>query len=62
MNPEATSYPQKMEHSTGRHKKIKTLSVGPQTNIEELLTQCNNNQMQLRSRNNLKLPKRFQVI
>ena len=30
--------------------------------IKEPPSQCNHNQMQLRSRNNLKLPKRFQVV
>ena len=43
-------------------KHLKPYQLRPQTNIEELPTQSNNNQMQLRSRNNLKLPKRFQVI
>ena len=30
--------------------------------LKELPTQCNNSHMQLRSRNSLKLPKRFQAI
>ena len=43
-------------------KHLKPYQPRPQTNIKELSNQCNNNQMQLRSRNNLKLPKRFQII
>ena len=43
-------------------KHLKPYRLRPQTNIEELPTQYNNNQMQLRSRSNFKLPKKFQVI
>ena len=63
MNLEVTSYPQKMEHNTERLKKhLKSYQPRSQISVKELPTQCNNNYMQLRSRNGLKLPKRFQAI
>ena len=43
-------------------KHLKPDQLRPQTNIEELPAEYNSNQMQLRSRSNLKLPKRFHVI
>ena len=43
-------------------KQLKPYQPRPQTNVKELPTQSNNNHMQLRSRNSLKLPKRFQAI
>ena len=43
-------------------KHLKSYQPRSQINVKELTTQCNNNHMQLRSRNSLKLPKRFQAI
>ena len=43
-------------------KHLKSYQPRSQINVKELPTQCNNNYMQLRSRNSLKLPKRFQAI
>ena len=43
-------------------KHLKYYRPRSQVNVKELLTQCNNNHMHLRSRNSLKLPKRFQAI
>ena len=43
-------------------KHLKPYQPRLQTKVKGLPTQCNNYLMQLRSRNNLKLPKRFQVV
>ena len=43
-------------------KHLKFYQLKSQINVKESPTQCNNNHMQLRSRNGLKLPKRFQAI
>ena len=43
-------------------KHLKSYQQRSQISVKELPTQCNNNYMQLRSRNSLKLPKRFQAI
>ena len=43
-------------------KHLKSYQLRSQINVKDLPTQCNNNYMQLRSRNSLKLPNRFQAI
>ena len=43
-------------------KHLKSYQLTSQINVKKLPAQCNNNYMQLRSRNSLKLPKRFQAI